>query len=159
VTDRRVVVIGVGNEFRHDDGVGPAVIAVLGESEPTGAELVVSDGEPTRLLEAWTGADLAIVVDAVTGGSAAGTLHRIVISPDEPGSAVLPGSGTASSHALGVGDAVSLARPLGRLPGTLIVYAVQAADLSQGHGLSPEVAGVLDELAAAVIADVRSAAA
>ncbi|MGH3405779.1 MAG: hypothetical protein ACRDRJ_25285, partial [Streptosporangiaceae bacterium] len=32
---------------------------------PPGVELVVTDGEPTRLIEAWTGAALAVVVDAV----------------------------------------------------------------------------------------------
>ncbi len=35
------------------------------ELVPPGVELVVTDGEPTRLIEAWTGAALAVVVDAV----------------------------------------------------------------------------------------------
>ena len=42
----RVVVIGVGNEFRHDDGIGPAVVARLRGQAPAAVDLLVSDGEP-----------------------------------------------------------------------------------------------------------------
>jgi hydrogenase maturation protease len=62
---RVVVVIGVGNEFRRDDAAGPAVVTSLRGRVPPGVELVLTDGEPTRLIEAWTGAALAVVVDAV----------------------------------------------------------------------------------------------
>jgi Ni,Fe-hydrogenase maturation factor len=34
------VVIGVGNEFRRDDGTGPAVIGRLRDRVPPGVELV-----------------------------------------------------------------------------------------------------------------------
>ena len=57
--------IGVGNEFRRDDGAGPAVLASLRDRVPPGVDLVLTDGEPTRLIEAWTGAAVAVVIDAV----------------------------------------------------------------------------------------------
>ena len=57
------VVIGIGNEFRRDDGAGSAVIGQLRGRVPC-VRLVVTDGEPTRLIDAWTGAALAVVVDA-----------------------------------------------------------------------------------------------
>jgi hydrogenase maturation protease len=78
------VVIGVGNEFRRDDGAGPAVVARLRDLAPPGVELVTMDGEPTRLIEAWTGAALAVVVDAVRAEPPQpGTVHRFVV--DRPG--------------------------------------------------------------------------
>ena len=61
----RVVVIGIGNEFRRDDGIGPATVARLRGQAPAAVQLLVSDGEPAGLIEAWSGADLAVVVDAV----------------------------------------------------------------------------------------------
>jgi len=147
----RVIVIGVGNEFRTDDGAGPAVIARLAGRVPDSVELVTSDGEPARLVEAWTRASTAIVVDAVSSGPAPpGTLHRtVIVGPALPSAE----SGQVSSHGLGLGTATELARVLGRLPGMLIVHGVQAADLSQGVGLSAAVASVIDDLAAAVLAD------
>ncbi|SFK77707.1 hydrogenase maturation protease [Geodermatophilus ruber] len=58
-------VIGIGNEFRRDDGIGPALVARLAARGLPGVRLTVSDGEPTHLLEAWAGRELAVVVDAV----------------------------------------------------------------------------------------------
>ena len=57
-----VVVIGVGNEFRRDDAASPAVVTSLRGRVPPGVELVLTDGEPTRLIEAWTAAALAVLV-------------------------------------------------------------------------------------------------
>jgi hydrogenase maturation protease len=152
VPRRGAVVIGVGNEFRRDDAAGPAVVAALAGQVPAGVTLAVNDGEPTRMIEVWAGAPLAIVVDAVRAEPAApGRLHRLVL--DHP--AVSPG-GPVSSHGLGLDDAIGLGRALDRMPGRLIVHAVEAGDLSQGTGLTPAVAAVIDTLAAAILADLRS---
>jgi hydrogenase maturation protease len=149
----RVVVIGVGNEFRRDDGIGPAVVAQLRDRAPAPVELLTSDGEPARLIEAWTGAEVAVVVDAVRADPAVpGRLHRLVL--DKAGRA---DPYPVSSHGLGLGEAVGLAQALGRMPGRLIVHAVEAADLGIGTGLSPPVAAAADALAAAVLADLGAA--
>ena len=80
-----VVVIGVGNDFRRDDGAGPAVVARLRDLVPPGIRLVVTDGEPTRLIEAWTGAALAVVVDAVRAEPPhPGQVHRFVVEGTAP---------------------------------------------------------------------------
>ncbi len=147
---RRVVVIGVGNEFRRDDGIGPEVVSRLRGRTADGVELLVSDGEPTRMIEAWTGASLAVVVDAVLAGPGGpGRLHRIVI-----GRADLPDARQVSSHGLGPGDAIALARALGRMPDRLIVHVVEAADVGQGLGLTPAVAAAAQALTDAVLRDL-----
>jgi hydrogenase maturation protease len=148
----RVVVIGVGNEFRRDDGAGPAVVGRLRDLVPAGVGLVVTDGEPTRLMEAWSGVALAVVVDAVRAEpSRPGTAHRFVL--DRPGPGV---ARPASSHGFGLDDAVALALALDRMPGRLIVHAIEAADLTQGTGLTPAVATAVDTVAAAILDDIGS---
>lgn len=150
----RVVVIGVGNEFRRDDAAGPEVVARLRGHVPDGVELFVNDGEPTALIEAWAGAVLAVVVDAVHAHPGEpGRLHRLVLeggsrTPDSP----------VSSHGLGLGEAIGLARALGRMPERLIVHAVEAADTAQGTGLTPAVTTVVPHLVAAVLRDLGGAA-
>ena len=153
---RRVVVIGVGNEFRRDDGIGPEVVSRLRGQAPEGVRLLVSDGDPTRMIEAWTGASLAVVVDAVLADSPPaslspfpGRLHRIVVDRAADAS-----THPVSSHGLGLGESVALARALGRMPERLIVHAVEAADVRQGVGLSPAVAAAADALTAAVLEDL-----
>jgi hydrogenase maturation protease len=139
------VLIGVGNPYRRDDGIGPAIVAAIEEFRPSGVTLTISDGEPSQLLDAWSGADLAVVVDAVRcDPPAPGQIHRTTL-----GSAA-PGTAAASTHGLGIPDAVRLAEALDRAPRRLVVLAVEAADLSFGLGLSPAVAACWPELIRAV---------
>ncbi|MEW1928731.1 hydrogenase maturation protease [Streptomyces sp. NPDC088360] len=144
----RIAVIGVGNEFRRDDGVGWEVIARLRERAadrplPTGTVLATCDGDPGRLIGLWEGADLAVVVDAAHAHPAhPGLVHRLVLDAD-----ALDRPRTTSSHGLGLGEAVELARVLGRLPGRLVVYAVEGADSALGTGLSPSTEAVVAPLA------------
>ena len=109
---------------------------------------------PARLVEVWTGAALAVVVDAVRAEPPhPGRVHRFVLDRPRP---VDPLSRPASSHGLGLDDAVGLAVALDRMPGRLIVHAIEAADLTQGPGLSPAVAAAVDTVVRAVIADLRA---
>jgi len=145
----RAAVIGVGNEFRRDDGIGPALIERLKRYALPGVSLVVADGEPTQLLDAWEGAELAIVVDAVMCEPATpGRVHRTTL--DAPLVAVE----SASTHGLGLPDAVRLADALGRAPGRLVVFAVEAADLGFGVGLSPEVERTIRDLVRNVLGEL-----
>ncbi len=139
------VVIGIGNPMRSDDGVGPAAIARLEETPEV--DLVILDGEATRLVEAWRGRTRAIVVDAVRRDAPAGTIHRIDLgSGDAPGT-----TRPTSSHGAGLAEAMALAQVLDALPASLVVFGVEPADLSHGDGLSDPDAGALDQL----VADVR----
>ena len=70
----RVVAVGVGNPYRSDDGVGLVVAERL--RDDAGGEVITCEQEPLRLLDAWVGADLVLVVDAVSSGADAGTVHR-----------------------------------------------------------------------------------
>lgn len=141
--ERRAAVIGLGNPMRRDDGVGPTVVDELDDGSPTDADLIVLDGESTRLIEAWRDRPMVVVVDAVTTGSTAGTVHEVTAGADP-----LPNWGAgASTHRVGIAEAIALAEALGRLPETLVVVGVEPADMSDGPGLSPEVAAVVPAVA------------
>jgi hydrogenase maturation protease len=146
----RVVVIGVGNPWRRDDGVGWVVAEAARRRLGNAVDVVESDGEPSRLLDAWAGFDLAVVVDAVCGGAAPGTVHVWADEPD-----VARASSSTGSHALGVAEAIALGNALDRLPARLIVVGVEAAETTPGHGLSSAVAGAVEE-AVDVIANAFS---
>jgi hydrogenase maturation protease len=139
--DGTTIVIGVGNEFRRDDGAGPRVIDRLGNL--AGVRMAICDGEPARLIGLWEDADLAVVVDAVRGEQP-GRLHELDLDT------VGRHRGSSSSHALGLEAAVELAQALDRLPARLVILAVEGADFNLGLGLSPPVAAALPELAARV---------
>ncbi|WP_416959506.1 hydrogenase maturation protease [Streptomyces sp. Agncl-13] len=150
-TRTRIAVIGVGNEFRRDDGVGWAVVERLrkrAEARPHPLDTVwaTCDGDPGRLIALWESAALAVVVDAAHAHPGTpGRVHRLELDAQR-----LDGPRTTSSHGLGLGEAVELARVLELLPGRLVVYAVEGADGSFGTGLSPAVAAAVDPLVTAV---------
>jgi hydrogenase maturation protease len=146
----RAVVIGIGNSFRRDDGLGPEVAAQIHRRRLPGVRVVISDGEPVGLLEAWEGADLAVVVDAVQRVPASpGSIHRFTAGQLETGCTA------ASSHGLGVADAIRLGRALERLPRQVVILAVEGADTGPGTGLSAAVAAAVPQAVTAVVAELN----
>lgn len=128
-------VIGIGNEFRQDDGVGLAVARRLACRAAGLIDVIEHDGEGTSLLHAWEGAHVVILIDAVRSGSAPGTIHCI-----DGRSTRLPDAATwSSSHSLGLSEAVALARRLDCLPDALLIYGIEGGCFGFGTGLSPEV--------------------
>ncbi len=148
-----VVVIGIGNPMRGDDGVGPAAIDLLRQAgHLPDTEFMVMDGEATRLVEAWQGRRLALVVDATVLGSTPGSIHRIEAGVDQ-----LPGwSSGASSHSTGLADAVELGRALDRLPQQLIIFGIEPADITLGAELSDAARTALPELVRAILNELAT---
>lgn len=144
------VVIGIGNPYRTDDGIGPIAADQIAAMHLADVDIVIADGEPTHLLDAWTGVNLAIVIDAVLcGHPQPGRIHRTTLSTI----ADLPSS--TSSHGMGVPEAVLLGAALDRQPRRLVVLAVEAADLGFGTHPSPAVAAALPELVTAVLHEIE----
>lgn len=135
-----VRVIGVGNPDRGDDGVGPLVASLVAKM---GADAVISTADPSRLLDAWSGAARVVLVDAVVDGFPTGTVRRFDATHD----AIPADGGAVSSHGMGVGAAIALGRSLGRLPDRLTLVGVSASDFER-IGLSEPVqravAGAVD---------------
>lgn len=136
-----ILVIGVGNIFRGDDGVGPTVAARLRQLVPPGVTVLEQSGEGTSLMAAWENATYAIVVDAVQSGAEPGTIHRLDVS-EKP----IPANYGShfSGHAFGVAGAVEMARLLDKLPQRLVVYGIEGLTFATGQGLSSGVNGVVE---------------
>ncbi len=130
--------------MRSDDALGLRVVERLAEAgllDPA-IDLVLVDGEPTRLVDAWRGRPVAMVVDAMKAGTEPGTIHRVEVGVDR-----LPDwMGSHSTHGAGVAEAVALAEVLGALPGRLVVYGVEVEDVSFGETLTPAVSASVGPL-------------
>ena len=146
------LVIGAGNRFRRDDGVGPMVARRLRALLPSGVVVLETGGEAAELLEAWQGFERVIIVDAASSGGTPGALRRIDVAEES----LCHLSPSASSHGLGVTEAVELARALGRLPSHLVVYAVEGEDFTTGEGLSRQVAAAVPHLLQQILAEVTT---
>jgi hydrogenase maturation protease len=103
------------------------------------------------MIDAWTGADVAVVVDAVRlREPTAGRVHRTMVD-GIPG-----GASMTSSHGLGIPEAVELAKALDRLPGRLVLYTVEVAETGYGIGLSSPIAGAVPDLVEAILRELAT---
>ncbi len=133
------VILGIGNRYRSDDAVGPAVADRLAA---LGLPAREHSGEGAGLIEAWSGAGRVVVVDAMQSGAKPGTVRRL-----DAGAEALPtGLFRYSSHRFGLAEAVETARALGRMPASLVIYGIEGRAFGFGETLSPEVAEAVEEV-------------
>lgn len=148
----RPLVIGIGNEHRGDDAAGLWVARRLRPRLEGRGEVLELSSEGTRLLDAWDGAGLVVVVDAVTSGRPVGTIHRMEVGPGP-----LPASLAATStHGISLAQAVALGQALGRLPRRLLIFGLEGTRFAAGDELSPELRPAIEAVSAEVEALVRS---
>lgn len=149
VVPPKVVVIALGNRFRGDDGVGPSVADRLA-GRLQGCEFIEGRNDALSIVNAWDGAELAVVVDAADSGASPGTTHRFEVD-SEP----LPkATARCSSHGLGLAEALELGKVLGCRPPRLVIYAIEVKNLRHGVGLSRKVAAAVEKVVRGVEADV-----
>jgi hydrogenase maturation protease len=147
------MVIGIGNPDRGDDDAGRAVTQRLRGALPADVEIVVHDGETAGLVALLDGVAAAFLVDACASGVPAGTVRRYDVA-EEP----LPvASFGLSSHGLGLAEAIELARALGQLPPSCVVYAIEGESFAIGAPLSPKVAAAVAGVATRVSGEIFGA--
>ncbi|MEO5576007.1 MAG: hydrogenase maturation protease [Gaiellaceae bacterium] len=135
----RILVAGVGNVLRGDDGFGVAVVQRLLEQRvPEAVQVLdIGIGGIHLVQELFAGADALVVVDAVDLGRAPGTVVvqrpdiREIAGPDD----------LADVHYATPERALMFARGLDVLPAEVWLVGGQVADVERlGEGLSPELA-------------------
>ncbi len=142
--------IGLGNDFRHDDGAGPVAARLVRTAIGEDVCVIEESGEGAALMDAWRGAETVILIDAVHSGAAPGTIHRL-----DAGAQPIPSNFFHySTHAFSIAEAVELARALGELPPRLIVHGIEGKDFTSGEGLSPEVATAVEQVVQTITSEL-----
>jgi hydrogenase maturation protease len=147
----RRLVIGVGNPDAADDGAGIAVARLLQRrNDCAHLATYVCTGEATSLMDAWTGFDDVVIVDACHGAGEPGSVHTF--SPDDLGRyTAVEVRRYGSTHGLGVAAALELARALGTLPSRLVIKAIEGRHFTDGKALSREVDHAVHEVVALLV--------
>ena len=133
VRSKRILVAGVGNVLRGDDGFGPAVTELL-VGLPEGAEVVeTGTGGIALLQELMVGCSGLILIDAVERGAPPGTLF--FIEPEIEDAVHVP-----DVHLANPARVLSMAKTMGVLPERVVIIGCQPADTEElCQGLSPPV--------------------
>lgn len=130
---KRVIVAGVGNVLRGDDGFGPAVTELL-DDMPQGVDVIETGiGGIALLQELMAGCAGLILIDAVDQGEAPGTV--ILMRPDVPEAVHVP-----DIHLANPDRVLSMAKTIGCLPERVMIVGCQVSSVDTlGEGLSPDV--------------------
>ena len=147
---KRVLVAGVGNTLRRDDGFGPAVAARL-TGLPAPVEVIETGiGGIALLQELLAGCDGLILVDAVDRGAAPGTVF--VLEPD-----LVEAEHVPDVHLANPQRVLAMAKGMGAMPERVVVVGCQPADTNElDETLSPAVERAVPVAVAKVEETVRS---
>jgi hydrogenase maturation protease len=151
-TPRQVCIIGIGNKFRNDDGIGLLVAEWLKESSNPGVQVVALAGEGGDLLGAWSDTDTVFLIDAVSSGSPGGTIHRIDVNHQLIPTELFH----HSTHAFSVANCIELAKILGTLPERCILFGIEGKDYRMGTTISPAVKKAANEVVTTIQSEISS---
>ena len=147
----KTVVLGLGNRYLRDDGIGIAVAEELQRLNLGEGVLVrVHQTFDLWLLSEYSGASRLIVVDSVKSGSQPGTIMEYEVTP-------LPGSLSSMPglHSMNLHDLVDFACKTGLLECPVVIVGVEPKNCDVGEGLSTELQRVVPDVVARVAAEVR----
>ena len=147
----KTAVVGVGNLLRGDEGIGVHIAAKL-KSAGLPPNVVVLEGG-THFWgdeQELDGAEKLIIVDAVLGGAAPGTIYRFRIDEleDEAESVKL------SCHDTGLIEKLRLSQFAGFNPEQIVVIGVEPARTEWNTSLSSEIEERIPEIIDAIMAEI-----
>jgi hydrogenase maturation protease len=147
-----VLILGLGNPLRGDDGVGPRVIEALNECGlPEGATALDAGTGGLDLLHVLEGWEWAVIVDAADVGREPGRYVRF--TPKE--AQLVESADGFSLHNAGLAEALALADAVGQPLPELVIFGVQPEKVGWGEGLSEAVEAALSDIVNAVLNEVN----
>jgi hydrogenase maturation protease len=146
----RTLILGLGNPILSDDAAGlqaaRQLYELVGGEDIELVEAAVAGMQTVQLL---SGYDRAVIIDVMQDEARVGEVWRL--DSDE-----LENVSSTSSHGIGVGQALRLARLMGLpVPKQILIYAIAAADTSTfGESLTPKLRQALPAIVRRIAADL-----
>jgi hydrogenase maturation protease len=155
-----LLVVGLGNPLRGDDGIGPRVVEQLNRRGlPVEVEALDVGSAGLGLLDLLEeprsagggGPRRVIIVDAADVGLEAGQFARFTPEQVE----LMGAAEGAGSHQAGLAEVLALARALEHPLPEIVIFGVQPGSLEWGTGLTSKVEAAIPLLVGAVLREVH----
>jgi len=148
----KILVIGIGNEFRCDDAIGIITARKLREKKSENIDVAENNGDGASLIEQWHGYDKVILIDAVKFNNNPGRVHVI----DANNNSLPKDISLDSSHLFNIPEAIETARVLKRLPRSMTIYGIEGKNFAAGTEITKEVSVASGEVVSRVLNEIRS---
>lgn len=139
---KRILILGVGNLLLSDEGLGVHVARKLMEMDfPPQVEVLDGGTDGFGLMHVLLQADRLILVDAVRGGGAPGSIYRFEIEDCPP----FPDIFKTSVHQISILEVINLSGLIGSTPRTTVI-GVEPKRLEMGMELSPRIEATIPKV-------------
>jgi hydrogenase maturation protease len=154
MSEKRILVLGVGNILLRDEGVGVRVVERLQAAYSFSPNVTLMDGGTLgiKLMEAISSSEFLIVVDAVLNGQPPGTFYRL--TGEEVRKSV---AFKYSLHQTDLLETLACCELVGNRPET-VVLGIEPEDFSPwSDELTPTIQGRVAELSERVLLEIDQA--
>ena len=154
MSEKHLLVLGVGNLLLGDEGTGVRVIEKLEDEYVFSKNVELYDGGTLglRLIEPISRAGFAIVVDIVRAGGAPGTIYRI---EEKDFFKKIPYK--SSLHELNIVETLIYAEELGNKPETVVIGIEPQDWTTCSTELSGPVRSRMEDIVSAVLKEIETA--
>jgi len=153
----KILVAGVGNLLKSDDGLGPHVIERLKEVKlPDNVDVMDLGTSGMDILHHSENYDKVIFVDAIRLGKPPGTVYRIKsrevqVTDDEVRDVIY-----MSMHEIDLERVISLGRRLGKMPENLIIIGCEPKETGRMKiGLTEEVSSGVPNIIRLILEEIE----
>jgi len=137
-----VCFVGIGNEFRSDDGVGLAVVRDLEQKYSERCPFYYFQEDTISILSLFELYSRIVIVDAVVTGEKPGTIHRLDLTDHIPDSVEMKFSG----HILDIFDVLRMEKELyGSYP-EIHFFGIEGINFHHGTEMNDDVKIAADRL-------------
>lgn len=137
-----ILIVGIGNEFRNDDAVGIYAVRKLKKHTLPGIHTCELHYDLSGLMDMWVQYESVYVIDAVSSGADAGTIHEIELDENRLSEEEF----SFSSHTISLSSIIELSRAIHKFPTSLVIYGIEGKDFSYGCTMSVVVKEAADRL-------------
>ena len=146
-----MIIVGVGNPYRGDDGAGWAVIDEL-EKMVDSKYLLKSQADVGELLDIFSRWPIVYIVDACLAKAMPGSWQRI----DALQESIPQERAQTSTHGFSLSQTIDLAKALHQLPKQLIIYAITGKTYLLKDLLSTPIAQAIHPVAKEIFQEMQT---
>jgi hydrogenase maturation protease len=153
--EKCIAVVGVGNILMADEGVGVKVLQELKRRDlEKEIDLVDAGTGFFTIVSDLSSYDKVVIIDAVRGGKAPGTIYRFELS-DIAMRGIGDDDGFLSVHDIGVPQALRMHSLVGSLPDEIVLYGVEPLSIKLSLEVTPRLKPVVGRLADLVVEEIK----